>query len=325
MKNAIAAALLVSLVAACGGSSASSGSLETQSKNAMPTSDKVKMSAPGTASSSRDGSTGQLQQNDTVGGSSDYFTDTVALSAVVNVSAAAVLGLLTAITDQPATNCDAASNTCTWGPGSSALDANVYKLVVVKQGDGSFKYTFSGQSKLTASGPFVAILTGTAIPSATAHVGSGEFIIDNDARATLPGGNGDSGKITVDYSNTSQLTISASATGVKDNNNPGQKLNVGYVYANHADGGGDLDVAFKNLTSLATLSLHSRWQVSGAGRGDAKFTTGNGAITVTQSECWAAAASGFTLGYLNGPNGISGSASACVFTDAQFGTVAPPQ
>jgi hypothetical protein len=323
MRTTIAAVLAA--VTACCGGSMSSGDLQTQSRNALPTSDNVKMSSPSTAASLKDGSDGTLQQADTVGSASDYFNFTVSLSNVVNNSTAVMLGLIKTITDFPATNCDAKTDTCTWGPfAGAALDANNYELVVVKQSEGHFTYALSGQAKANASGPFITFVSGTAVAGNSPHVGSGELVIDNDARAQLPGGN-DIGKITIDYSNVGPLTISATAKGVKDNDHPGQTLNIGYQYANHTDGGGDLDVAFRNNTSLYTLSLHSRWQVSGAGRGDAKIQSGNGSVTITESECWAAAAAGFTLEFLNGPNGTSGSASACVFTDVQFGSVAPPQ
>ena len=326
MRQTLVAALAAVLAAACGGSSGSSADLQTQSKNALPSSSNVKMKGPQSAGSSAD--SGALQDS-VVGDASGYFVLTVGLSGIVNGAAAVTLGVIEAITASPATNCDTTTNTCTWGPGSSALDANNYKLSVTKQADGSFKYGLSGQSKASASGPFVTFLSGTAIPSGTPHVGSGELVIDNDARAQLPGASGDTGKVTIDYANTSQLTISATAIGAKDNDHPGQKINVGYQYANHADGGGDLDVAFKNTTSLATYSIHSRWLATGAGRGDAKVTVpvSGGTFSAQESECWSAAASAFKVVYFNSDDhskGTSGSASACAYSDVSFGTVAAP-
>ena len=322
MRKTIAAAL-AALLAACGGST-SSGDLQTQSRNAMPSSDKVKMNSPNATATTKDGSSGSLEQDSTVGSASTFFNLTVGLSSIINGSAGAVLGVLKAVTDFPATNC--AGDSCTWGPLSGALDANVYQLVVTKAGDGHFTYVLSGQSKTKAGAALVPFLSGTAVPSGTPHVGSGELIIDNDAKASFEPTSTDAGKLVIDYSNTGLLIISATATGVNDNDHPGQKLNVGYQYSNTADGGGSMDVAFKNFTSLAVWSLNSRWKQTGAGRGDAKFTVGP--LSATASECWATAANGFKVAFFTStdPNQpASGNESDCAFTPASYGSVAPPQ
>ncbi len=320
MQKTLAASLACLLAAACGGSATSSGDLQTQSKNALPTSDSVKMKSPQSASRSPDGTN---QQNATASVDT-YYALTVSLGLVVNGSSAAVLGVIKAITDLPATSCDTASNTCTWGPGSGALELNNWKLVVTKQSEGHFTYALSGQSKANASGPFVTFLTGTAVAGNSPHVGSGELVIDNDARAQLPGSDGSIGKVTIDYSNTGPLSISATALGVNDASNPGQKLNIGYQYAEDSSGGGDLDVAFKNLTSSATLSMNSRWKATGAGRADVKFTNGNGTATVSANDCWDVAANAFVNLYSNTTAGTTGTASLCAYSDASYGTVSPP-
>jgi hypothetical protein len=320
MRTCIAAAL-AALLAACGGSS--SASLETQAKNALPRSENMQMGSPSASSNSKDGSDGTLQQNSTVGDASVYFSTTVGLATIVNGGTAVTLGVVKTITDFPATNCTA--DTCTWGPGSSALDANNFKLVVTrKTNPDRFEYELSGEPKTKPGSGYIVFLSGTAIPSGTPHVGSGEVIIDFDAHSKLDNGGTDTGKLDIHYSNTNLLSVSASATGVKDSGNPGQKLNVAYQYANNADGGGDLDAAFRNTTSNNTLSLHSRWKATGAGRGDVKITL-NGGTALTASECWSAASGGFKVVYFIDVTGASGQESACAFSPAVFGTQTPPQ
>ena len=132
MRIATATSLiLAATLAACGGSSTSSGSLQDQSRNAMPRGENLKMSSPSATSSMRDGSDGSLEQNSIAGTASAYFGATVGLSGVVNGSTGFILGILKGVTDLPATSCT--EDTCTWGPGSGALEANNYKLVVAKK------------------------------------------------------------------------------------------------------------------------------------------------------------------------------------------------
>jgi hypothetical protein len=316
-------------LAACGGGAA--GSMQDQARNAMPRAENLKMSAPDSTGSTlrNDDGTGSAQQNSTVGAHSGYFDLTVGLAATVNGATAVMLGIIKAVTDLPATNCT--EDTCVWGPGSGALEANNWKLTVTKQtqSDGTtlFQYALAGQAKTRPGSAFVTFITGTAVPSGTPHVGAGTLVIDNDARAQLDGAGSDTGKLSIDYSNTAGLKVSAQGTNLRDSTNPLKRLNVGYSFANAADGGGDLDVAFKNVTDGSSISLHARWKATGAGRGDAQFK--QGILDVTASECWAAASAGFKVSFWTssdptdlGPN--SGVESNCAFSPAVYGSVTAP-
>ena len=323
----LTALVLAASLAACGGSS-SSGSVQDQSRNAMPRSENLQMTSPSApkGSSLKDGSDGTSEQASTAGSASAYFGATVGLSAVVNGSTAFMLGILKAVTDLPATNCT--EDTCTWGPGSGALEANNYKLVVTKKTNPDrFEYALSGQAKSKPSSDFVVFLTGTAVPSDTPHRGSGQLVLDNDARNRIDNPGTDTGKLTINYSNTTLLSVTAVGTGLRDNDHPGQQINVAYQFGDKADGGGELDVGFRNLTSNATLSLHSRWKATGAGRGDAKFAVG--ALQATASECWAAASGSFKVAYWvqtpSDPNQpTSGVETDCAYSPAVYGSVAVP-
>jgi hypothetical protein len=89
--------------------------------------------------------------------------------------------------------------------------------------------------------------------------------------------------------------------------------------------GGDLQIAFQSQGGTsATMSLHSRWDATGAGRGDARSYAASSTTTVTYgaSECWDDA---FTLTYDNDP--AYGSVSYCASAfqgDAQYATLSVP-
>jgi hypothetical protein len=82
--------------------------------------------------------------------------------------------------------------------------------------------------------------------------------------------------------------------GTKDPVEPTQTVNAAYQFAATASGG-DLQVATRNLTTQAALTLHSRWTDTGAGRGDASYS--NPLVTYTQSQCWESASTLFNLVY----------------------------
>jgi hypothetical protein len=312
---------LAALIAACGGGTTSSGSLQDQARNAMPRGENLQVKAP-TSTNLKDDRT--VEQDSTVGQGSGYFAITVGVALVINGSTAVTLGLIKSITDFPATSCT--EDTCTWGPGSSALDANNYKLVVTKKTDPSerFEYALSGQAKTRPGSDFVTFISGTAVPSGTPHRGTGTLVIDWDARAKLDNAGNDTGKLTIDYSNTGNATLSATALGVRDGNLPNHKLNVKYGYGENADGSGDLELAIHDLVNDARLSLHSRWKATGAGRGDAQFKQDQ--TTVTASECWGAASAAFkvvfwtdSLPIVLGPT--SGVETDCAFSPAVLATL----
>jgi hypothetical protein len=310
------AAVLATALAACGG-----GALQDQARSAMPRSENVKMSSPNSASAARPD--GTIAQNSAVGDASVYMAATVGLAVTVNGSSALILGILKAVTDQPATSCT--EDTCTWGPGSHPLEANNFKLVVTKKSNPDrFEYALSGEGKSKPGSGFVTFLTGTAVASGTPHRGSGTFTIDNDAHAQLDNPGSDIGKITIDYSNTSLLSITATGTGLKDNDHPGQKINVGYHYADNADGG-DLDVQFKSQATAGTTSLHSRWKSTGAGRADVQVKTTAGATALTLNECWGPASASFkVVYYADAITATAATDAACAFTGASFGIVVAP-
>jgi hypothetical protein len=232
-----------------------------------------------------------------------------------------------AVTQNEPTSCTADS--CTWGPGSSPLDYNVFKLVVTRSGDG-FDWALSGQAKTRPSSDFVTFISGHAVPGPQPHHGTGNFTVDFDASNTLDGPHDATGKLVVsNYSNVGPAQLAVTYTGAKDSQHAGQFNNIAYDYANNDTGGGDLQFAVHNTTSLDDFSVHSRWRNDGQGRADVE---GQGSGNIVQlSECWGAAP--FMVSYFNssvtavappfgGP--VSGVASACAYAPAAFSTLTAP-
>lgn len=305
------------LLAACGGT----GALKDQAREAMPSSSTLQTGSPQASHNARQ-SGNQTQQDSTIGARSDWFGATVGVSLVFNASTAWVLGTLEAVTNNEPTSCT--STSCTWGPGSGALEANTFKLVVTKD-SGNFKYELSGEPKSRAGSGFVVFISGSATPSAQPHHGSGSFTIDFDAAAKLDNPHGDTGKMSVTYTNVGPASIQVAFTGAKDDHEPTQKNNLVYSYANDATGGGDLDVAVHNTTTQNRFSLHSRWKGDGQGRADVAVSFPQYG-TAQLSECWGIAP--FNTVYFNstasfaGKNG--GAESACAYASAAPSTKQAP-
>ncbi len=281
MRKLIALPLIAAV--ACSG-----GALKDQARSAMPNKSTVAMGSPQSSSTASSmAPANQSVQDSTAGQPSPFFSLTVTVATVFNVPVALFLGLIETITLQEPTKCDATS--CTWGPGSGALDYNIYQLVVSKNSDGmSFDWALSGQAKSKPGSNFVTVASGNAVPGAQAHHGSGKFTLDFDAAATLDGPHDATGLLNVtNYTNVGPAQLAVTYTGAKDSTVPTQKNNIVYSYANDTAGGGDLDFAVHNTTTGDRFSVHSRWKNNGTGRAD---TAGLGSgYNVSLSECWGAA------------------------------------
>jgi hypothetical protein len=304
--------LAVSLVAACACGGAQN--FQDQARDAMPSSSSVHMGNPGDSQQASTGSTAQAQQN--LVGASDWYNATAAFVFSVNAGTAWTLGIVEAVTSLPATTCS--ENSCTWGPGSNALDPNTYRLIVSKNADESFHWNLDAQSKSAPSSSFVTIISGDATPSGIRHRGSGTFKIDQDAAATLDSHSTDHGTITIDYSNVGPAHIVAHFIGVDDKSpkNVGQSGNAYYDFRELVSGGGDMEIAWHNLSTDARADIHSRWLANGSGRADVTVlaSTGNGSL----SNCWAAAAAGFTTVFDSSVQ--AGTEAACTISPAVPGT-----
>src|SRR4051812_47566281 len=224
MKKLLALPLVAAV--ACGG-----GAFKDQARDAMPSKESISMGSPsGSAQQAQSTSSGTdaTAQNSVAGEQSPFFKLTVVVAVVFNVPTAAFLDLLThVVEDNEPTSCDATS--CTWGPGSGALERVDYKLVVSRDEDGtSFDWQLSGAVKPGTT--FVTFASGIARPGPQRHHGSGSFQIDFDKMAALGIAGDATGLMDVtSYSNVGPAQLAVTFTGARDTDHPGTKNNLLYT------------------------------------------------------------------------------------------------
>ncbi|HET9595885.1 MAG TPA: hypothetical protein VFP65_09910 [Anaeromyxobacteraceae bacterium] len=321
MKRTVASLAIAASLAACGGGSRTLTAEEA--RGAVPGADQARLSAPDASSASAAAPRGNFVLT---AGQAEYARDTMALAGAVNLGVVWTLGVVELVVSFPPTACS--GPTCTWGPwgADQPFEVNLWQLTVTKVDDGEYQWALSGQPKATPAAAFTAVVSGTAFPSGVRHVGHGSFVLDLDAAAALPRKLGDpgaqKGRIEATYDNRTSRQVGVQFLGTQDDQNPDQLVNAAYQFVAGASGG-DLQVATRNLTTGARLTLHSRWTAAGAGRGDASFSLdGN---TIVRSQCWDSNAASPAFGLLyQATSPIAapddgGSEASCAFSPA-----APP-
>lgn len=256
-------------------------------------------------------------QTRAVGQLAEYYTHTRNITRTLNGSSAWVLILIHSIVQYPVTTVD--GNVYTWGPWGEGLDPAEYKLVVTAKPDGTFEYQLAGRPRNT-QGSFETVIAGTAIPGATETTGKGQLLMDFDAAERVnPVDNDGKGQLTIEY-DFAQRTLELDAVTV-ENNRP---VTAHYAYTDTADGAGNMVFGMRGDAGggagLETLTLRSRWQAGGAGRGDARVTGGDvGQNETTASECWN---DQFRRTYFIAASGMlggsEGDAASCVFANADL-------
>jgi hypothetical protein len=298
-------------------------------RDALPKTNAVEIGSPA-ASTTSGALTAQMSVlGDSPATQSGYAVASYYLAITINGGVRWTLGLLQYVTTFPPTGCDAAS--CTWGPAIDDQGLNRWKLVVTRVND-HYDYTLQGQPGSNASAAWVDLIAGTAYPGADRDHGHGTFTVDFDAQDALDHGplwhKTDYGRLDVTYDNTtSPVAVGARFVGAH-NQDPLDPFTMNAAYAfERGASGGDLQVAFQRLDTMATLSLHTRWSASGAGRGDAHYHGPDGTGTIVDysaSECWAGAVQDFAEVYDSKPP-VLGSETACSpFNSAVYADIALP-
>jgi hypothetical protein len=235
--------------------------------------------------------------------SSEYARWTYFTAWTVNGGAWWTLTLLKFVTLFPPTECD--DSTCTWGPWEegAALDPSQkikrWRLVVTKVDEGHFEYTLAAENLLAPAG-YLTIVSGVAFPK-NPWQGHGEFTISFDNARQLPEPKEDYGVLTIRYDNEGALAVDATLVGGRSAEDRDVLINAAYAFDASADGG-ELQVAFEtrdDVSAIDRVSLRSRWDSTGAGRGDAKVfaTEGSYEFQGWASECWDDGVGGFDLTY----------------------------
>lgn len=223
---------------------------------------------------------------------------------------------------------------CTWGPGAGAEDLNNWMLVVTKRGD-AYDYTLSGAPKSPAGSPFVTVISGVAYPGPSRHRGRGSFAVDFDqvwGGLAHPAGavQQDFGTLSVAYDARAALHLDVTFLDSKNNDDPGadpanpNRTNAVYAFDATATGG-DLQLGWRTLPPYTaeylqqTISLHTRWNAGGAGRGD--FNYARPGAEASFSQCWDGAPT-FSMSF-DGSGVVLTDESVCAFAGAPITITVP--
>lgn len=265
------------------------------------------------------------------GKTAQWYTVTRGVTTQVNAGAYAVGVLVKLVTDHPPTSVSA--DTAVWGPWQGPLDPVEWKVTVIRQAPHQYAYTFEGRDKHDPAAAFVTVLSGTHTPGLDAlgaeleGFGAGDFLLDWNARATLPAPDGNVGTARYTYDNmgpTSVATIAAQFRQVKDDSQPGKLVDVNYAFVQNPGADGSMDFTYNVPATTASAGglgkVKSRWLWSGAGRADVSVAPTNLTLTFTVSECWDAS---YMSVYKSTPLSTSaddnyGTLASCAFPTAVY-------
>ncbi|MEA2696113.1 MAG: hypothetical protein QOI66_384 [Myxococcales bacterium] len=272
-----------------------------------------------------------------LGQTAEFYFLTRTVTAVVNTGTVAILGLVKTITTFPPTSLK--GDVAVWGPYTEPLSPNTWRVTVTRLEPQKFQYELVARSKLKTDADFVTILSGTHTRAVDAAgfpregFGAGNFTLDWDAAQTLPEHDKNVGKATFTYARPGlidKVTIDVDFKGVKDDKT-GELHDAVYKYASTPGAGGDFQYSStqdfspdpgNTGTAKETLTIHSRWMETGAGRADVRMTGGDLAATpVTTNECWSLSFASTWKTINVAPLLGWGDESSCVFSPAEYSTL----
>ncbi|HEY4183891.1 MAG TPA: hypothetical protein VGP07_02435 [Polyangia bacterium] len=271
-----------------------------------------------------------------LGDQAEFYRFTRDITATINAGTVAVLTIVKTVTNYPPTS--VAKDMAVWGPYTEPLSPNTWRLTVNRVEKGQFHYVLEGKAKTAADAAFVTVLSGNHTQAdATAHrrdnvpdYGSGDFLVDWNASQTLPEHDKNVGTAAFTYSRTSPTSvvdIGVTFTQVKDDVT-GMLIDAVYAYSATPGMGGAFDFKLTKdfittTAALETMSVHSRWMETGAGRADTMISGGDLAATqATVNECWD---SNFLSVYFTNSYGdpakMWGAETSCAFTPAMYSAI----
>jgi len=262
-----------------------------QYRDVLPQAEIVQIGTP-----SAEPNAGALSaRSDALGQSPSYgseYAQTSYWTAVsVNGGVWWTLTLVKVITAFPP-SADCSDTSCTWGPWAGDDGLNEWKFHADKVAD-HFEYQLSARA-IAGAAPWTDLLTGTAFPGADRNHGNGSFTVYFDRQDALPHPDGwvkqDYGTLDVNYDNRTRIAIDATLAGGKDQDpaNP-HMMDATYSFRRDPGHGGDLGLGVVNVDTSERLSLHTRWDGTGAGRSDVHYQAAGGSPDFTSTECWAGA------------------------------------
>jgi hypothetical protein len=317
--------------------------LTNQFARAWVGADNLTINVPGSVAVDRSSSGGFSALITSVGAQSEFYEMTYEMSLGVNGHIRGTLSLIDEIIAYPPTSQTATQ--MVWGPGADPLDPFVAMFTMTLVGDDSYEYELSAAPKDSEQGEddFLTLVDGTLeeVRDARKSKGTMNWYVDGIS-ITEPENTEATGSLIVDFDLTDTPQV-IEVEFVDFNSGDGtmpENLNAYYYYEQDEDGAGLFSFATTaDIVDFGTapesISLISRWDSNGAGRGDAIVSSGDllevtigeqhfENVNIRASECWSDLFSTtYTLEEIYDDTALIdsteiGDATACVFTEGLF-------
>jgi hypothetical protein len=264
-----------------------------------------------------------------------YYAATYQVTTHVNGAVLAIVGGIEWLAAISPSYVD--SGKAVFGPShDNPLEPNEYRLTVLKQKKGNgYVFAYEGKPKGADDSKYVVIAWGTHVPNQVlgfndVEHGRGSFVIDFDARNTLPQPDAPvTGILAVGYDHrTDDVKVDVNFDKITfndDPSNPNKAVTATYHFTQLAKSTGTFQFTVSEVDGVPASSapqlfgIESRWKQDGSGRADVQVSNGyGGAVSGSGSQCWDA---NYQETFFQDPLGTTtsrGEASACTFQDAQF-------
>ncbi|RME24709.1 MAG: hypothetical protein D6798_10565 [Deltaproteobacteria bacterium] len=253
---------------------------------------------------------------------SEFYLVTADATDSVNGLIGSVLRTVDAIVHSPPTSFDRAAMAATWGPFSDTLDPVDTMLYVERDADtGLTTWVFLQKSKGVDDAEWIPVIAGEVDPGATRIASSGRFVIDFTQMHELDPTTDQLGVFWSEYDIAPDLVSATAAVDEWQNLViDDQPTAAAYVYAQTPDGDGHMDLAWEDDYlgdgEMDVYVLRSRWDATGAGRGDAVLAEGGDELVGAVTECWD---DSFALVYRADTwEGSVGEVHDCVYTEPDY-------
>ena len=291
--------------------------LEEEYRDAVPTAAELSVEVPGAAESSSGpgAATGAL-----IGERAPFYQITRDASRAVNGGLWVVMQVVAAIVRHPATEVD--DTRAVWGPWNETLSPITYVFMVERVGEGQYHYALQGKPRAAGDDAYVTLLAGETDLDAEAGLRRGTVGLDFDAAHALDAyEHRESGRIVARWDvGTDPRFVEAAFEDFTTRRGDGP-VSALYRYREASDGSGSFEFAFvadidDPGAAVEEVVLMTRWDATGAGRGDAVISGGDaGDAVIYANECWDESF-GRTYWVDNaGMISTEGDASACPFDE----------
>ena len=260
---------------------------EDEYRNAVPRSDELSMEVPDNGGG---GEAGRASAP-LVGERATFYQMTRDTSRDVNGTIWITLKILEHVVSYPAT--EVHEDHAIWGPWNETLSPITYVLVVERLGEGQYRYALRGKPRAEGDEAYVDLIGGETELDEAAGIKRGTIGYDLDAAHALDGGEFPfQGRLAAAWdAGGNPRSVEAAFENIVNERGEGP-VSALYRYRENHDGSGSFELGLRgdiaNDGSLAEdVVLMTRWDASGAGRGDAIVTGGDaGEHVVYANECW---------------------------------------